>query len=56
MLSAAKDSPEMNGNDTVHIRIWETASGNVLYDNMPGVPDYVVPTTLLQGGEIILTQ
>jgi hypothetical protein len=55
MLSAAKDSPEVNGNDTVHIRIWETASGNVLYDNMPGVPDYVVPTTLLQGGEIILT-
>jgi hypothetical protein len=55
MLSAAEDSPDMNGSDTVHIRIWETATGNVIYDNMPGVPDYVLPITVLQGGVLILT-
>lgn len=34
------------------IRIWDKATDKVVYDNLPGAPDYVAPTQLLNGGEI----
>jgi hypothetical protein len=55
MLDLAKSQPGSDGKDTIHIRIWKTATGELIYDNMPGVADNVIPITPLQGGTIKLT-
>jgi hypothetical protein len=55
VLNVAKNPPGLNDQDTIHIRIWETSTENVIYDNMPGEPDYVMPVAPLHGGGITLT-
>ena len=55
MIDAAKTPPGAGGNDTFRIRIWDLNTGGqamVVYDNMPGEADYVIPVTPIQGGTI----
>ena len=40
--------------DYFRIKIWSKVTGNVLYDNMPSMGDGVDPTTLTQGGNIVI--
>jgi hypothetical protein len=40
------------GPDTFRMKIWDMASGTVIYDNMMGSPDYAIPTTPLTQGSI----
>lgn len=38
--------------DTIRIKIWETATSLVVYDNQIGAPDNAIPTTSLTNGNI----
>ncbi len=40
------------GQDVIRIRIWDQASGEVIYDNEPGLADVAAPTTPLKHGEV----
>ncbi|HET8627389.1 MAG TPA: PKD domain-containing protein [Thermomicrobiales bacterium] len=40
--------------DRFRIKIWEKASGRVVYDTQPGAADDVAPTTPLGGGSIVI--
>ena len=42
------------GPDTFRIKIWNAATGAVVYDNQAGAPDDADPTMVLGGGEIVL--
>jgi hypothetical protein len=42
------------GTDKLRIKIWDTASGGVVYDNKMGAPDDDPPTTVLGGGSIVV--
>ena len=42
------------GTDKFRIRIWETATNVVIYDNKLGAPDNADPTTVLGGGSIVI--
>lgn len=55
MIDAAKNRPKAGGKDKFCIRIWDQGTGSVVYNNMPGIDDYVIPVTHVQGGEIKLT-
>ncbi|HEY6209699.1 MAG TPA: InlB B-repeat-containing protein, partial [Gemmatimonadales bacterium] len=40
------------GSDKFRIKIWDKATGNVVYDNMLGASDTSTPTTVIGGGSI----
>src|SRR5579859_5712384 len=40
--------------DKVRIKIWDTASGTVIYDTQPGAADTADPTTPLGGGNVVI--
>jgi hypothetical protein len=40
--------------DTFRIKIWDTSTGAILYDNQMGVSDSSDPTTAISGGSIII--
>ncbi len=40
--------------DKFRIKIWNKATGEVIYDNQPGAPDMADPTTVIQGGSIVI--
>ena len=40
------------GNNKVRIKVWNVATGQVIYDTQPGAPDNATPTTSLNGGAI----
>jgi hypothetical protein len=42
------------GTDKFRIKIWEKASGTVVYDNQPGAEDDATPSTVIGGGSIII--
>jgi hypothetical protein len=42
------------GTDKFRIKIWEKASGAVVYDNQPGAEDDATPSTVIGGGPIII--
>jgi PKD repeat protein len=42
------------GNDKFRIKIWNKATGAVVYDNQPLAGDDATPTTALQGGSIVI--
>jgi hypothetical protein len=48
------DLPGGDGIDRFRIRIWDPATGAVIYDNQPGAPDFADPTTVLAGGSIVI--
>lgn len=43
-----------DGVDRFRIKIWDPATGDVVYDNELGVPDGDNPTTALGGGSIVI--
>jgi hypothetical protein len=48
---------QVNGEGThakLRMKIWEKASGKVVYDNQPGAPDDANPTAGIQGGAIVI--
>jgi hypothetical protein len=55
MINAANNPAGGGGKDTIRIRIWRTDTGAIIYDNMPGEADYVIPITPIHGGSIKLT-
>ena len=40
------------GTDKFRIKIWDKATGKVVYDNQKGASDTATPTTVLGGGSI----
>jgi hypothetical protein len=40
--------------DKFRIKIWDKATGEVIYDNQLGESDNADPTTALQGGSIVI--
>jgi PKD repeat protein len=42
------------GVDRVRVKIWDAASGRVIYDNQPGAPDNASPSTSILGGAIVI--
>ncbi len=42
------------GSDTFRIKIWDDATGSVVYDNMLGQTDTATPTTAIGGGAIVI--
>lgn len=49
MLTAIDGSP-----DKFRIKIWDKATGDVIYDNQVGAEDTAEPTTVIQGGSIVI--
>lgn len=43
-----------DGIDKLRLKIWETASGRVVYDNQAGAADDANPTAGIQGGAIVI--
>jgi len=43
-----------SGEDTIRIRIWQTGTGQVIYDTQATDPDDVDPTVPLGGGSIVI--
>jgi hypothetical protein len=48
------DLPGSGGVDKFRIKIWDKATGNVVYDNQMTAPDSADPATLLGGGSIVI--
>ena len=40
--------------DLFRIKIWDKATGEVVYDNQLGIADTADPTTEIQGGSIVI--
>ena len=49
MITAMDGSP-----DTIRIKVWDNATGEVIYDTMPDAMDTVDPTTVVQKGSIVI--
>jgi hypothetical protein len=50
------DMPGGDGIDRFRIKIWDKATGAVVYDNQPGAPNTANPTAPLGGGQIVIHQ
>lgn len=46
--------PGGRGVDRFRIKIWDIASGQIVYDNLSGAADTAEPTTALGGGSIVI--
>jgi PKD repeat protein len=44
------------GADTFRLKVWDVATGTVVYDTQPGAADTAAPTTPLGGGAIVIHQ
>jgi hypothetical protein len=42
------------GHDLLRLKIWNRATGAIIYDNQRGAPDTAAPTTAIGGGSIIV--
>ena len=42
------------GADKFRVKIWDKATGNVVYDNLLGTSDTATPTTVIGGGSIVI--
>ncbi len=42
------------GLDKFRIKIWDKATGNIVYDNLMGATDEADPTTVIGGGSIVI--
>ena len=55
LLSAVDGSLTGGGGaDKFRVKIWDKATGNVVYDNMLGTSDTATPTTVIGGGSIVI--
>ncbi len=54
LLTAIDGQVNGGGEDNFRIKIWDKASGNIIYDNMLGAGDELAPTTTLGGGSIVI--
>jgi hypothetical protein len=55
MLTAIDRQLKGHGaSDTFRIKIWDTTTGNTIYDNQLGAAENADPTTTIAGGNIIL--
>ena len=43
-----------DGNDRVRIKIWDRATGNVVYDNQSGAADDASASTVISGGSFVI--
>jgi len=48
------DGKLSGGDDLFRIKIWDLATGEVVYDTQPGDPNYADPVTALGGGSIVV--
>jgi hypothetical protein len=53
-LLTVADASESGGQDLVRVKIWLTASGQIVYDSQMGDPEDAEPTTPLDGGSIVI--
>jgi uncharacterized repeat protein (TIGR01451 family) len=44
------------GTDRIRIKIWDRATGDVVYDNQVGAEEEALPSTVLGGGSIVIHQ
>lgn len=51
-LVSAIDGKITGGNDAIRVKIWDAASGSVVYDTQPGAANTSAPTTPVSGGNI----
>jgi hypothetical protein len=51
-LLIASDGQASDGLDKLRIKIWNTSTGQVVYDNQPGAGDFAAPDTTIGGGFI----
>lgn len=42
------------GMDRFRIKVWQRASGEVVFDTQPGAADTEDPTTVVEGGSIVI--
>jgi len=49
-----RDSCAGGSTDTFRIKIWNTATGSVVYDNAPGPDDLTSNTEAISGGDIVI--
>jgi hypothetical protein len=55
LITAANGQVNGEGSHAkLRMKIWERASGKVVYDNQLGAPDDANPTTGIQGGAIVI--
>ena len=40
--------------DKFRIKIWDKATGDIVYDNLAGAADTADPTTVIGGGSIVI--
>jgi hypothetical protein len=48
------DGKISGGEDLFRIKIWDSATGETVYDNQPGASDDADPITELGGGSIVV--
>lgn len=48
------DGRNTSAPDRFRIKVWNTATGTVVYDNLPGAPDDASATTAISGGSIVI--
>jgi len=51
-ITANDGTTKSGGVDQLRVRIWQTASGTLVYDNQAGAADDAAPTTAIGGGQI----
>jgi parallel beta-helix repeat protein len=54
MLSAVDGAIKKDGVDKFRIKIWDKASGDIVYDNEVGVSEDTEPSTAIGGGSIVV--
>jgi PKD repeat protein len=54
LVSVMDGRGSATGVDRFRIKIWDTVTGAVLYDDQPGASDHALATTPLQGGSIVI--
>lgn len=54
LLSAIDADLKGSGSDTFRIKIWDLATGEIVYDNLVNAPDDADPTTQLASGNIVI--
>jgi hypothetical protein len=54
LVSARDNGSKSPKTDTVRVKIWDTVSGSIVYDNQPGQPDTAEPAILITGGNLVV--
>ncbi len=54
LVSALDNGPGSDAQDEMRVRVWESASGRIVYDNQPGAADTDRPLPKLQAGDVLI--